>query len=81
MYTVVSDLFPKNAVASVVGLGATFGSVASIIFAESAGLILERTGSYYSLFIVCGSAYLAALAILQILAPRMTPVRIEEAAG
>jgi ACS family hexuronate transporter-like MFS transporter len=80
MYTVVSDLFPKGAVASVVGLGATFGSVASIIFAESAGLILERTGSYYSLFIVCGSAYLAALAILQVLAPRMTPVRIEHAA-
>jgi ACS family hexuronate transporter-like MFS transporter len=76
MYTVVSDLFPRNAVASVVGLGATFGSMSSIVFTEWAGFIVESTGSYYTLFIACGSAYLAAVVVLQVLTPRLTPVRI-----
>ncbi len=74
LYTLVSDLFPKEAVASVVGIGGTCGSLMAMVFSESAGTILQRTGSYWSLFLISGSAYIVALGIIQWLVPRMDPV-------
>jgi ACS family hexuronate transporter-like MFS transporter len=76
LFTLVSDLFPQETVGSVVGLGAMFGSVASIIFSQTAGLILQATGSYWSLFLIASSAYLLALAIIQILIPTMKPAEV-----
>jgi ACS family hexuronate transporter-like MFS transporter len=73
LFTLVSDLFPKQAVASVVGLGGMFGSLAAVAFSQSAGLILQSTGSYWTLFIMAGSAYLLALIIMQLLIPHMKP--------
>ncbi len=78
LFTLVSDLFPKEAVASVVGLGAMIGSIAAVFFAQSTGFILQKFGSYQPLFIVCGCAYLAALGVIQILIPRMEPAIITE---
>jgi len=77
LFTLVSDLFPKQAVASVVGLGAMFGSVTAMAFAQTAGFILQTTGSYWPLFIISGSAYLLALAIMQALIPDMKPARLQ----
>jgi len=77
LFTLVSDMFPKPAVASVVGLGAMFGSLTAMLFSQSAGFILETTGSYWSLFAVSGGAYLAALALTHWLAPRLEPVKLE----
>jgi nitrate/nitrite transporter NarK len=74
LFTMVSDMFPKQAVASVVGLGGMFGSGTAMLFSESAGFILQTTGSYWSLFCVAGCAYLLALAAMHALTPRMTPV-------
>jgi ACS family hexuronate transporter-like MFS transporter len=68
-YTMVSDLFPKKAVASIVGIGTASGAVASVAFAEFAGKVLERSGSYHVLFILAGIAFPAALAFIQLLAP------------
>src|SRR5215208_1899025 len=45
-YTIVSDLFPKRAVASIVGLGSACGSAAAIVLAEVVGKTLQKTGSY-----------------------------------
>jgi MFS transporter, ACS family, hexuronate transporter len=77
LFTLVSDLFPKQAVASVVGLGGMFGSLAAMLFSQSAGFILQTTGSYWSLFAMAAGAYLVALAIMNALVPRMTPARLE----
>jgi ACS family hexuronate transporter-like MFS transporter len=44
-------------------------------FSQSAGWILEVSGSYWSLFAIASSAYLLALAILHVLAPALTPVQ------
>jgi ACS family hexuronate transporter-like MFS transporter len=77
LFTLVSDLFPKQAVASVVGLGGMFGSIASMVFAQSAGFILQTTGSYWSLFALAGSAYLVALAIMHLLIPGLQPVELK----
>ena len=74
LFTMVSDMFPKQAVASVVGLGGMCGSVMAMLFSESAGLILQTTGSYWSLFLIAGCAYPLALAVMHALTPRMTPV-------
>ena len=79
LFTLVSDLFPKQVVGSVVGLGAMFGSVAAMGFAQLTGLILQTTGSYWSLFIIAGSAYLLALGIIQVLIPHMKPVEFNHA--
>lgn len=76
LYTLVSDLFPKRVVASVVGLGAMFGSLTAIAFAQATGFILQATGSYWSLFVVCGCAYLLAFVIIHLLIPRMHPVAV-----
>ena len=77
LFTLVSDMFPKQAVASVVGLGAMFGSLTAMLVSQSAGFILETTGSYWSLFAVAGGAYLVALAFMHALAPRLEPAELK----
>ncbi len=77
LFTMVSDMFPKQAVASVVGLGGMFGSCTAMLFSESAGFILQTTGSYWSLFFIAGCAYPLALAVMHALTPRMTPVEFQ----
>ncbi len=76
IFTFASDMFPKHAVGSVTGLGGTAGAVGGIILSAATGHILELTGSYLTLFIISGSAYLIALGLIQLLAPRLEPVRI-----
>jgi ACS family hexuronate transporter-like MFS transporter len=74
IFTFASDMFPKQAVGSVTGLGGTAGAAGGMLFSTSAGFILERTGSYWPLFAIAATAYLIALGIIQILAPRLKPV-------
>lgn len=81
IFTTASDMFPKNAVGSVVGLGGMAGAVGGMILATTAGYILEFTGSYFILFIISGSAYLLALAIFHWLVPRIEPVTITNTAS
>lgn len=76
LFALASDLFPKQAVASVVGLGGMIAALGAMAFAESVGFILETTGSYWSLFVTAGFAYLAALAVIHALSPRLTPARL-----
>jgi len=61
LFTTASDMFPKNAVGSIVGLGGMAGAVGGMLLATSAGYLLEWTGSYMPLFIISGSVYLVAL--------------------
>jgi ACS family hexuronate transporter-like MFS transporter len=81
LFTTVSDMFPKQSVASVVGLGGTAGSIGGMIFPIYAGKLLDTftqahnvTAGYAILFTVCGSAYLVAFAVNHALAPRFEPV-------
>jgi ACS family hexuronate transporter-like MFS transporter len=75
IFTFASDMFPKQAVGSVTGLGGTAGAIGGILFSASAGHILQLTGSYVILFAIAGCAYLVALGLIQLLAPRLEPVR------
>jgi ACS family hexuronate transporter-like MFS transporter len=74
LYTLPSDLFPRAAVGSVVGIGGTIGAIGGMIFSLYVGQILERIGSYTPIFFVAGSAYFVALAAVHLLSPRLQPV-------
>jgi ACS family hexuronate transporter-like MFS transporter len=76
LFTMVSDVFPRRAVGSVVGLGGMAGSIGGMLIALAVGEILQKTGSYALIFIVAASSYLVALLVIQLLAPRLNPVRL-----
>jgi ACS family hexuronate transporter-like MFS transporter len=71
LYTFPSDVFPRQAVASVVGIGGTAGAVGGMLMAKYAGWVLDAVGTYTPIFVVAGAAYWLALAALQLLSPRM----------
>lgn len=81
LYTLVSDMFPRRAVGSVAGLGGTFGYIGTAIFMPLTGYIVDHTGNYVYVFIICGSAYLIAFAAIQLLAPRLETAPIDEPRG
>jgi ACS family hexuronate transporter-like MFS transporter len=74
IFTTASDMFPKKAVGSVVGLGSAAGSIGGMIFLTSSGYIVTATGSYMVLFVICGSAYLLALGLMTLLTANAKPV-------
>jgi MFS transporter, ACS family, hexuronate transporter len=71
LFTTASDMFPRSAVGAVVGIGGMAGSAGGALLAFFTGHILERTHSYGSLFALASSAYLLALLIMVLLAPRL----------
>lgn len=79
LFTLTSDLFPSRAVGSVVGIGGMAGAVGGMLIAKIVGYVLQWTGSYRIPFFIAGSAYLVALAMIQLLSPRLDPVRIDAA--
>lgn len=74
LYTLPSDLFPRSAVGSVIGIGGTIGAIGGMIFAKYAGYVLDLTGSYAALFALAASAYLIALGAIQLLSPKLARV-------
>ncbi len=77
LFTLSSDLFPSRAVGSVVGIGGMAGAVGGMLIAKIVGYTLQWTGSYRVPFLIAGSAYLLALAVIHTLSPRLEPARIE----
>jgi MFS transporter, ACS family, aldohexuronate transporter len=77
MFTLASDMFPRQAVGSVVGFGGMAGAVGGMLIAQVTGHLLQWTGSYYAVFIVAGLAYLVALGTIHLLVPRVKPVALE----
>jgi MFS transporter, ACS family, hexuronate transporter len=73
VYTVVSDIFPRGAVASVVGFASTAGAIGGMLVAKLVGYILQATGSYVPVFLMAGLAYLVGLGFIQMLIPRISP--------
>jgi len=81
LFTLASDLFPRNAVASVVGIGGFAGAVGGMLISTFVGLLLQATGSYLPVFFIAASAYLLALAAVQMLVPKMQPAQLQETAS
>jgi ACS family hexuronate transporter-like MFS transporter len=76
IFTTASDMFPRHALGSVVGLGGMAGSVGAVIFSTVIGNVLERSGNYWVLFLIGACAYLLAFAIMHALVPRMRQIAL-----
>jgi ACS family hexuronate transporter-like MFS transporter len=76
LFTLVSDTVPPAMVSSVVGIGGMAGAVGGMLVAQAVGLALTFTGSYALPFAWAGAAYLLALAVIQLLLPRLEPMRL-----
>lgn len=83
IFTTASDMFPKRALSSVIGIGGMAGSVGGILFPFLVGHILEfykESGhlvtGYNIIFLICGCAYLLAWFIMHLLSPKMKPVNL-----
>ena len=74
LFTTASDMFPRSAVGTVVGIGGMAGALGGAIFAFFAGHVLELTHSYRILFAIAACAYLVAVLILYLLAPALKKV-------
>jgi ACS family hexuronate transporter-like MFS transporter len=70
IFTMASDMFPIRALGSVVGFGGMAGAVGGMLIAKIVGYVLQWTGSYLTVFIIAGSAYLAALGVIQLISPK-----------
>ena len=77
LFTLASDMFPRTAVGSVVGIGGMLGAIGNTIFQLAVGIIVDLTHSYLPLFLAAGSAYLVALAVIQILSPKLAPAKLD----
>ncbi len=87
LYTIVSDTVPRKAVSSVVGIGGTAGCLGMLVLAPLVGFILDWTQSLYGEkdylvpFLIAGSVYLIATAVIHLLLPRLEPMNFSTAAS
>jgi MFS transporter, ACS family, hexuronate transporter len=78
LFTTASDMFPRRAVASVVGIGGFAGAMGGMLFQRATGRLLEANGNDYGIvFAICGLAYVSALLVMHLLVPRLEPARID----
>jgi ACS family hexuronate transporter-like MFS transporter len=77
LFTLASDMFPTRAVGTVTGIGGMAGAIGGLLIAEVVGYVLQHTGSYLIPFLIAGTAYLIALAVIHLLAPRLEPVNMD----
>ncbi|VAW21593.1 Hexuronate transporter, partial [hydrothermal vent metagenome] len=76
IFTLVSDVFPKKATASVVGIGGMIGAIAGMVADFSLGSVLDQANNsgYFWAFLIAGSLYLVILGFVHLLMPKMTPL-------
>jgi ACS family hexuronate transporter-like MFS transporter len=78
LFTTASDMFPRRAVATVVGFGGFAGAMGGVLFQKTVGYLLQRDPTAYRyIFMFCGLIYLTTLLIMHLIVPRMEPARIE----
>jgi ACS family hexuronate transporter-like MFS transporter len=77
LFTLPSDMFPKAAVGSVIGIGGMVGAIGGVLMQLATGYIVKLTNSYVPLFIIACIAYPLALLIIHGITPRLAPARID----
>jgi ACS family hexuronate transporter-like MFS transporter len=76
IFTIISDIYPKNAVGSMVGLSGFTGAIGGALSAAFVGMILDATNSYFLIFTIASSVYLLNWLVLKIFIKRIEPVSI-----
>ena len=84
LYTTVSDMFPKKAVASVIGIGGMAGATGGMLFPIFSGRLLDNftaagnvTAGYTVLFTICAFAYVITFVLHHFLAPKFVPFQLK----
>ncbi len=77
IFTLTSDMFPRKAVGSVVGIGGFAGAMGGFFMNLGAGWLKQNTGSYEVMFAIAGVVYLIALLIIHFLVPNLEPAKLE----
>ncbi|MFT4074025.1 MAG: MFS transporter [Asticcacaulis sp.] len=72
LYTLPSDLLPRSAVASVIGIGGMAGAIGGMFMSKFVGYILEKTHNYSIIFMIAAFAYLVAFGLIHLLSPKLT---------
>jgi ACS family hexuronate transporter-like MFS transporter len=81
IFTTVSDMFPKKAVGSVVGIGGMAGGIGGVLVTKLGGALFDHykglghieTG-YTIMFVICAVAYLVAWIVMKTLVPKYKPI-------
>lgn len=76
IFTIVSDIYPKDTVASMVGLSGFAGAIGGALSASFVGLLLETTGSYFLIFLIAASVYLINWIILKLSIKEIKPIEV-----
>ena len=76
IFTIVSDIYPKKAVGTMMGLSGFAGAVGGALSATFVGLLLETTGSYFLIFLVASSVYIINWLILKFSIKQIQPIEI-----
>ncbi len=84
IFTTVSDMFPKRAIASVTGIGGMAGAIGGIMIAKAAGMLFDhykalgdiRVG-YGIMFAICASAYIIAWLVMHMLVPKFKKIDVD----
>lgn len=81
IFTTVSDMFPKKAVGSVVGIGGFAGGMGGVLLNKLGGGLFdhfEKAGNismgYTIMFAICATAYLIAWFVMRLLVPKYKPI-------
>ncbi|SMF44935.1 MFS transporter, ACS family, hexuronate transporter [Alteromonadaceae bacterium Bs31] len=81
IFTTVSDIFPKNAVASVVGIGGFAGGMGGVLLNQLGGVLFDHfehlgkiSVGYSIMFAICATAYILAWIVMRILVPKYKPI-------
>lgn len=76
IFTTTSDMFPRKAVGSVVGIGGFAGAMGGFFMNLGAGWLKQNTGSYEVMFAIAAVVYLIALLIMHLLVPKLEPAKL-----
>lgn len=89
IYTVGSDMFPKSAVATIIGIGGMAGGIGSFLINMGSGLLFDYAGrtnmaffgfegkeaGYFIVFCICAIAYMSAWCIMKALVPKYKVIK------
>jgi len=78
LFALPSDVFPRWAVGSVIGLGGLAGALGGMAMSKYAGWMLETLGSYTPFFLFASVAYLGALLVVHLITPHYALAKMPE---
>ena len=78
LFTLASDVTPKAAVSSVVGLGGMAGAIGGVIFQKFTGQVVDKTHAYVIPFAIAGLAYVSVLLVIHLMLPHLEPMKLNQ---